>query len=207
MKSRENNTHALRDVATIQPGYPFRGKLPLSAEADAFVIQFRHVVVGEPLTDALGKTLDKATLTGRKQPNFLRSGDIIFMAKGNRNQAALIGEVPSNTVCTPNFYCIRLKPEIDGLLPEFLNWQLNHQGAQRYFTVCSQGSVAASITKSQLETFPVSIPPIKKQELMIRLAEAASQERKLMNELIENRQRMVVEVGHRILNPENNTEH
>lgn len=202
-----NKKTLLRKVATIQPGHPFRGKLPLSAEGQVFVVQFRHIIVGERLNDGNGTTLDRATLTGRKQPEFLRSGDILFMAKGTRNDAALIGEVPPNTVCTPNFYRIRLKPDIDDLLPDFLNWQLNHLGAQRYFATCSQGTAASSITKSQLETLPVIIPPIETQKLMANLADAATKEQTLLNQLIENRQRMIVEVGRRILHPEHKPEH
>jgi hypothetical protein len=206
MKNRESKTHALNELVTIQPGHPFRGKLPLSEKGQTFVVQFRHIVVGERLTDKHGAALDKATLTGRKEPDYLRPGDVLFMAKGTRNDTALVGDVPPNTVCTPNFYRIRLKPETDNLLPAFLNWQLNHLDAQRYFSMCSQGSAASSITKSQLEALPIIIPPLEAQQVMVNLADAATQEQGLLNQLIENRRRMVVAAGHHILHPEHKTE-
>jgi len=201
-----NVTQVLRSLAYIHPGYPFRGKLPLNAQGDVFVVQFRHIVVGERLDDAKGIILDRATLTGRKQPTFLTSGDVIFMAKGVRNDAALIGNVPPNTVCTPNFYHIQLKSEADNLIPEFLTWQINHLDAQRYFAVCSQGSAASSITKSQLENLPITIPPIEQQRLMVNLADAATREQQLLNKLIENRQRMIDAAGQHILHPYETTE-
>jgi hypothetical protein len=202
MKNRESKMHSLKELATIQPGYPFRGRLAVSGEGDAFVVQFRHIVVGEGLTDKHGATFDKAILTGRKEPDYLRPGDVLFMAKGTRNDAALVGDVPSNTVCTPNFYRIRLKPEIEGLLPDFLNWQLNYLDAQRYFAVCSQGSAASSITKSQLEALSIIIPPLETQQIMVDLANTAAREQVLLNQLIENRRRMIVAAGHHILHPE-----
>lgn len=206
MKSQVNRQIALNRLATIQPGYPFRGRLTLGLEDHAYVIQFRHIFVGERLTDKHGVTLDKATLAGRKDPDYLRPGDVLFMAKGTRNDAALVGDIPPNTVCTPNFYRIRLKPETDSLLPEFLSWQLNHLDAQRYFAMCSQGSAASSITKSQLEALPIIIPPLETQRTMVNLADAAFQEQGLLNQLIENRRRMVVAAGHHILHPEHKTE-
>jgi restriction endonuclease S subunit len=127
------------------------------------------------------------------------------MAKGTRNDAAVIGDVPVNTVCTPNFYHIRLKPEAYRLMPEFLDWQLNYVDAQRYFAMCSQGSAAPSITKSQLGNLPVVIPSFDKQKLMVKLADAATHEQNLLIQLIENRQRMIDAVGRQLLRPDPTT--
>jgi hypothetical protein len=199
-------THVLSQLADIQPGYPFRGKLPLSDEGDAFVVQFRHVVPGERLDDPHGDVLDRATLPGRRRPAYLQPGDIIFMAKGVRHDAALIGNVPPNTVCTPNFYHIRLKPGVDAITPAFLAWQLNHRDAQRYFAMCSQGSVAPSIRKAQLINVPISLPPVEQQNVMVELAEAAAQEQRLLTQLIDNRQRMLDAAGQQLLHSDITTE-
>jgi Restriction endonuclease S subunits len=202
MSEQSKQKRLLRSLATIQPGYPFRGKLPIDSNGDAYVVQFRHIVLGEPLSDKDAKALDRVKLPGRKPPNYLCPSDLIFMAKGTRNHAAVIADVPSNTVCTPNFYHIRLKPEVARLLPEFLAWQLNHVDAQRYFASCSQGSAAPSITKSQLGDLPIVIPPIEQQKLMVKLSDAATSEQKLLSQLMENRRRMLDAVGHHILHPD-----
>lgn len=195
----------LQSIAAIQPGYPFRGKLELDSQGDAFVVQYRHLVVGAALYDPQGKTLDRVTLLGRKRPEYLCSGDILFMAKGTRNDAAVVRQLPHNTVCTPNFYHIRLISSACNVMPEFLAWQLNHVDAQRYFAMCSQGSAAPSITKSQLGNLPIVVPPIEQQALMVKLADAATREQQLFNQLIENRQRMVDAAGHQLLRPNTTT--
>lgn len=123
------------------------------------------------------------------------------MAKGTRNDAAVVRELPRNTVCTPNFYHIRLTLSACNVIPEFLAWQLNHVVAQRYFAMCSQGSAAPSITKSQLGNLPIVVPTIEQQALMVKLADAATREQQLLNQLIENRQRMVDAAGHQLLRP------
>tara|TARA_R110000850_G_scaffold51984_2_gene126078 strand:+ start:411 stop:1034 length:624 start_codon:yes stop_codon:yes gene_type:complete len=192
----------LQSIATIQPGYPFRGKLELNDNGDAFVVQYRHLVAGEPLDDTQGHTLDRVSLTGRKRPEYLCSGDILFMAKGTRNDAAVVRELPNNTVCTPNFYLIRLTPGACNLIPEFLAWQINHFDAQRYFAERSQGSAVPSITKSELENLPIVMPSLKQQKVMVELITAARREKQQLNQLIENRQRMIDAVGHQLLRPD-----
>lgn len=198
--------HRLQEVAEIRPGYPFRGKLPLSEKGEAFVVQFRHIVVGDSLRDEAGLDLDRAHLTGRKKPNFLRSGDVLFMAKGTRNFATTVVTVPDTTVCTPNFYHLRIRSRASLLEPEFLAWQLNHWDAQRYFAACSQGSVAPSVTKSQLGHLPIVIPALKQQKRIANLARAAIREEQLLSKLIDNRRRMVAAAGHQILHSTNDLE-
>lgn len=192
-------------LATIFPGYPFRGKLPVDKDGNAFVVQFRHLAVGESLDDKDGKTLDRVTLPGRRRPDYLWPGDILFMARGTRNDAAVIKALPHNTVCTPNFFHLRLKPEAFNLMPEFLAWQLNHVDAQRYFAMCSQGSAAPSVTKTQLGDLPVVVPPIEQQKLMMKVVGAAQREQALLEQLIENRQRMTDAVARHILRPDTTT--
>jgi len=195
----------LRSLATIHPGYPFRGKLPVEKDGNVFVVQFRHLAAGESLDDKDGKTLDRVTLPGRRRPDYLWPGDILFMARGTRNDAAVVKSLPHNTVCTPNFFHLRLKPEAFNLMPEFLAWQLNHVDAQRYFAMCSQGSAAPNVTKTQLGDLPVVVPSPEQQKLMMKLVGAAQREQALLEQLIENRQRMTDAVARHILRPNTTT--
>ncbi len=195
----------LGSLTTILPGYPFRGKLPVDKTGNVFVVQFRHLAAGESLDDKDGKTLDQVTLPGRRRPDYLWPGDILFMARGTRNDAAVVKALPHNTVCTPNFFHLRLNPEAFTLMPEFLAWQLNHVDAQRYFTICSQGSAAPSVTKTQLGKLPVVVPPIEQQKLMMKIVGAAQREQALLEQLIENRQRMTDAVARQVLRPDKTT--
>lgn len=202
MTSESKQRVPLCNMAAIHPGYPFRGKLPVADDGNSFVVQFRHLVLGEPLDDRFGRTLDRVILPGRRRPDYLWPGDILFMARGTRNDAAVVKDLPHNTVCTPNFFHLRLRPEAFNLMPEFLAWQLNHVDAQRYFAMCSQGSAAPSVTKTQLGDLPVVVPPIEQQKLMMQLVGAAQQEQALLRQLIENRRRMTDAVARHILRPD-----
>ncbi|GAA3899068.1 hypothetical protein GCM10022228_06960 [Halomonas cibimaris] len=65
--------------------------------------------------------------------------------------------------------------------------------------MCSEGSVAPSIRKSQLAQVPIYLPPLEKQHVMVALAQAAAEERRLLTRLIDNRQRMIEATGQQLL--------
>lgn len=205
MSNQANHQASLSSLATIRPGYPFRGKLAVDKNGNASVVQFRHLVVGAALDDKDGKTLDRVMLPGRRRPDYLWPGDILFMARGARNDAAVVKALPPDTVCTPNFFHLRIKPEACRLMPEFLAWQLNHVDAQRYFAMCSQGSATPNVTKTQLSELPVMVPPIDQQTRMMQLVDAARRESELLEQLIENRQCMIDAVARQILRPDTTT--
>ena len=75
------------------------------------------------------------------------------------------------------------------ILPEFLAWQMNQPDAQRYFSQSATGSYITSIRRQVLEAFPVQIPTINRQQLLVRVAQAAQREKELMEQLMENRKR------------------
>ena len=117
------------------------------ANGDTFVVQFRHVTPGQAIDIPDGHDLDRTVVTGRKAPNYLQPGEVLFMARGTRNDAAVVAAVPPATVCASNFFLVRIRPGAEELLPAFLAWQLNHRQAQRYFTMCNQGTASPSIAK------------------------------------------------------------
>jgi hypothetical protein len=56
-----------------------------------------------------------------------------------------------------------------------------------------------------LGDLPVVVPPIEQQKLMMKLVGAAQQEQALLEQLIENRQRMTDAVARHILRPDTTT--
>lgn len=185
----------LHTLADIYPGHPFRGSPVSDANGDTFVVQFRHVTPGQAIDTAEGHGLDRTVLTGRKAPNYLQPGDVLFMARGTRNDAAVVDAVPPATVCTPNFFLIRPRPETKELLPAFLAWQLNHRLAQRFFASCNQGTAAPSIAKAQLSATPIYLPPLKTQLTLVGLSQAVFAEREHLLHLIANRQKQLDLIG------------
>ncbi|MFQ3250600.1 MAG: restriction endonuclease S subunit [Glaciecola sp.] len=183
----------LNELATIRLGHPFRGTIQPDDKGDVKVVQVRD-------TDASGEirhhNFVKTILKTKKEPDWLQNGDILFVAKGAKNYSVLVENIPENTVCSPHFFLIRLKPEHrDSITPEFICWQLNQQPAQRYFKASAEGSKYLSIRRQVLEDVPMKILGLNKQKSITELQRASIEEKHALLALIENRQQQIEAVA------------
>ncbi len=187
--------NTLADIATVKGGHPFRGKISEDKAGDAYAVQIKDI---DEFAEVRWDNLICTSLYGRKSPDWLAKGDILFAARGQNNVAACIGQVSKPTVCAPHFFVIRVKPEVD-LLPEFLAWQLNQIPAQKYFSQSAEGSAQLSIRRAVVELTPVVVPDINTQQSVIAYSLAVQQENKALKELINNRARQMHCVAQNIL--------
>lgn len=176
----------LRNLVEVKAGHPFRGSVPPSEDGNAFVLQMRDLTDdGDVRWNALVRT----QLDERKEIQWLRQGDIVFVARGARNYAVCLPEVPKPVVCSQYFFVLR--PSSPNLLPEFLAWQINRAPAQRFLAANAEGSDQLSIRRGVLESLPIAIPPVEKQHLIVALADAAKHEKQQLESLIRNRQQQL----------------
>ncbi|MCX2793851.1 Type I restriction modification DNA specificity domain-containing protein [Microbulbifer thermotolerans] len=162
---------------------------------NGYVIQLRDVDGDAQIN---WQTLVCADVSGRKQPDWLKKGNIIFSARGSRNFASLVPDTDLPVVCSPHFFIIDLKGRED-VLPEFLAWQLNQAPLQKYFQQAAEGSVHVSIRKAVLGQAPIAIPPIDKQKIIVELADRVLKEKKALEKLIELRRLEVDAIAKNIL--------
>lgn len=177
----------LADIAEIRSGYPFRGPVQDRLDGDAAVVQIKNVDANHGI-DWAG--LVRTKLPGRRQPDWLRPGDVIFTARGNRNAAAPVGDVSVKAVSSPHLFVIRLKTQ-EIVLPEFLAWLMNQPRAQHYFAQSAEGTRITSIRKQVMLDMPLKLPSLERQKLVVRLGEAARRERAVLEQLIENRKQQL----------------
>ena len=179
----------LSDIADIRSGHPFRGSIEPDINGDVHVVQVRNTkATGEIVQDEVITT----TLTSKKQPDWLKTGDILFVAKGAKHYSALVEDLPKQTVCSPHFFLVRIKPAFKELVtPEFICWQLNQLPAQRYFQTTAEGSLYLSVRRKILEYVPITMLPIEKQRQLTAMHRCAVKERKVLRQLIDNRQKQL----------------
>lgn len=175
---------ALSSVAGIRPGYPFRGSIEESAEGDVLAVQMKDVDIEGCVSwaDAI-----RTSLVGRKEPDWLKAGDVLFVSKGARFYAVCIDEPPSPAVCSPHFFHLQVAPH-GPLLPAFLAWQINQPPFQRQLQQAAEGSSQLSIRRPVLESLTLSVPSMADQHRIVALAELARQERRALHQLIHNRE-------------------
>ncbi|KVG26717.1 restriction endonuclease subunit S [Burkholderia ubonensis] len=179
-------TKMLRTLADVQAGHSFRGSVPVVDGGNAFALQMRDLSpIGEVGWDGLVQT----DVDIGKPVQWLEPGDVVFVARGARNYAVCLREVPKPVVCSQYFFLLRVKSP--ALLPEFLAWQINRAPAQRYLASNAEGSDQLSIRRPILEDLPISVPPLNQQQLIISLAETAVHEERQLQDLILNRHRQM----------------
>jgi len=179
--------NAIEDVAEFRVSYPFRGAIEPVLSGSVAVVQMKDVsAMGDIDWDAVVRT----ELTGRREPDWLVSGDILFVARGNHYYAAALEGVPNRCVCGPHLYHLRLKHG-SAVLPRFLAWQINQPPIQRLLRQAAEGTNQLSIRRAEIEALTISVPSLAVQEQIVGLAEAAARERTLLDQLILNRERQL----------------
>ena len=174
-------------LTEFRVGYPFRGAIEPVAGGSVTVVQMKDVsATGAMVWDAVVRT----ELTGRREPDCLVSGDVLFVARGNHYYATALNSVPSGSVCGPHLYHLRLKRR-SAVLPGFLAWQINQPPIQRLLRQAAEGTNQLSIRRAELEALPISVPSLADQEHIVGLAKVAAHERALLNQLILNRERQL----------------
>lgn len=182
----KQSEHLLGDWVDLQAGHPFRGSVPMVEDGNAYALQMRDLT---PNGDIAWGGLVRTSVDAARSVQWLAPGDVVFVARGARNYAVCLREVPLPAVCSPNFYLLRVKSP--DLLPEFLAWQINRAPAQRYLASNAEGSDQLSIRRAVLEAMPLAVPPLAQQRRIVSLADAAVQEERHLQALIRNRQQQL----------------
>lgn len=184
----------LADLATISGGHPFRGKILETSGSGIRAVQMKDISIEQGVCwDRVIET----ELAGKKQPDWLMNGDILFAARGSRNYAILINQVTGQVVSAPHFYILRVNEQ--SLLPEFLVWLLNQKPLQNYFDRAAQGSFTKSIKRSILENAEITVPPIEKQKQIVGLHATLLQEKKLYAELTINADKLMNSIASKLV--------
>ncbi len=174
---------ALSDAVAVQAGHPFRGSIAEDPNGHAYALQMRDV---SPDGGVAWRGLTRTSLDRHKSAVWLQAGDVVFVARGQRNYALSLDDVPLPAVCSPHFFLLRVRSA--DLLPAFLAWQINRGPAQRYFAQNAEGSNQLSIRRGILEALPICIPPLAQQQRIVALATEARREIQVLEALIRNRE-------------------
>lgn len=181
------NLFFVHELVSLQGGYPFRGSIEESAEGSSLAVQMKDVDPDHGV-NWLGVT--RTSLSGRKQPDWLKANDVLFVSKGARFYAVCIDEPPSAAVCSPHFFLLQVLPRAE-LMPGFLAWQINQPPFQRQLQQAAEGSSQLSIRRPVLESLTLSVPSLADQQRIVALADLARQERRTLHQLIHNREQQL----------------
>lgn len=180
----------LSDMAEIKTGYPLRGRAKPEPKGDLMLVQMKDV---DPLKGVNWSSPIRITDKARKEPETLEEGNILFVGRGSRMFAVYVDKPSGATVASPHFYVINIKDK-NRILPRYLTWYLNSIEAQRYYTSNTEGSALPYISRKTLSFTPIHVPPLQTQERIIKTHHCLQKERRLLEELIEQRESLITNI-------------
>ena len=178
----------LKRIAIIQSGHLPRGKIEPHQDGSHFLLQARNVD-GRRLfykKDDLVKFYPALS----KKDWILTKGDIVVMARGAKNYAALIAHIPKPALAAACFFIVRVSDE--KLLPEYLCWYMNQTPTKHYFQRLSgRGVHMPVVRRSVLENIDIPLPNRKIQEKIVALEALRREEEDLIKRLAEKRKQLI----------------
>ncbi|HTH10800.1 MAG TPA: restriction endonuclease subunit S [Acidovorax sp.] len=174
----------LGDLAHIRAGHPFRGAVEAVPEGAVAVVQMKDILPGGGVD---WSSAVRTELVGRKEPDWLSDGDLLFVSRGSRYFAVCVDSPPAPAVCGPHLFHLTVSAR-ELLMPEFLAWVVGQGPVQRQLLQAASGSLQLSVTRQALEALEIPLPPLATQRVVTALAAAAARERAVLTALINNRE-------------------
>jgi restriction endonuclease S subunit len=180
-------TTYLSSYLDVKTGYPLREGAKHDAHGDALLIQMKDV---DTLAGVDWQGAIRIQTKGRKEPDWLLDGDILFVGRGSRFFAVQVKNPPAWSIASPHFYVLRTTTR-SKINPQFFVWLLNSKPAQKFYAEHVEGSSLPYINRKALSMLPVNLPDVQTQESIIKTHSNWKQQRRLLEELIEQKEALV----------------
>ena len=168
----------INDIAEVRMGFHIRGSVQEEIGGNALLLQIRDV-------DAEGH-FDEKLLTAVNVPNLdnhsLRSGDVVFLARGVRRYAFRFEGSLSDAVVPASYFMV-LRVKADLVDSSYLVWVINQPSFQYQVEAASTKSAVPQITKSALIELKVELPDLAVQQQIAEVNRLMKIELKIIQEL------------------------
>jgi hypothetical protein len=185
----------LKDIAAIRSGFPFRER-PVRVETGGCrLVQMRDVNDGY---GAIGGDLETVEAPAGWEGQRLRPGDILFSARGQRNNAAIVCLEMPNAIAASNLHVLRVNEDL--VSPHFLVWFLNLPQTKARLRTLQAGSDIPFISIEDFSRLPVRVPSYELQSQIVDLVFLQQEEQTLMRMLQTKRAELIEGMLQTVLN-------
>ena len=181
----------LKKIAKIQSGYISRGKIEPQDDGTSLLLQAKDIDADNISCRAESLVRFMPKLSGKDW--FLKSDDILFMARGARNFSVLIDKLPDNVLAAACFFIVRISDF--EILPEYLCWYLNQSPVERSLKRFSGRAVHMPVVRrSVLESIDIPLPPLETQKQIADITALMMKEQDFYKKLAEKRKYLMTEI-------------
>ncbi|MFD3408825.1 restriction endonuclease subunit S [Aquirufa sp. HETE-83D] len=164
----------IKNIANIQTGLFAKP----SGIGELVYLQSKHFDEYGQLHSVLHSDL---VADGIPEKHLLKSGDVLFAAKGSKNFATVFENHNEPSVASTSFFVIRLTEK--KLLPQYLAWVLNSHTTQILLKGQAIGTSILSISKQVLENLEIVVPSLETQKAILQITKLQNKEKSLKKKI------------------------
>jgi restriction endonuclease S subunit len=168
----------ITNFADIINGYSFRGAIETVKNSDIFVLQAKDIIQGENILNT--NNLTPIAFTGIRTASFLQNNDIVIVSRGTGvgSFRSAIFQSDENVIASSSLMILRIKKK--DILPEYVSLYFNSPDGQNKILQTVVGSYIHAISRKKFEEeIEIPIPPLEKQESLIKLNQNIKQQEKI----------------------------
>lgn len=170
----------LKELATsIQVGYQARGAVPDNPSGLHWLIQMRDLREDGTIDQT---TLTRFTSDRTAESYHVTDGDVLLQVRGVNHRAAIVRNLPKNTLASNHFYILRIDEK--RVLPEYFAWWINQAEGQNHLLKGAQGAGNITVvSRGVFESMEIHIPSLEKQSHIVALDQLQWREHELTTQL------------------------
>jgi len=176
----------LGQLADIRTGYPFRGRIDRVEAGNCRLVQMSDVRAS---TGDVSDVQAHIVVPGGPGKHVLHYGDVLFVGRGVRNEAATFVGDGGNVVAAPHLFVLRPKNEL--AFPDYLTWFLNLPETQEQIRAMRRGSAVPFIPMSTFADMEVPLPSMEMQNHIAGIQKLSLQEQNLLGQIRERRRVLI----------------
>ncbi len=176
----------ISQIAEIQSGHQFRGKVETDPSGTVGVIQIKDIVDRRWLTP---ETIDRIAFEKSYARYLVCPGDVLFLSRGHRPFAVAIERDLGPVIASGYFYIVRLQDE--RVRPDFLAWYLNQPPMQEQFKQLAKGTHMPFVSMADFCELDIPTPPLATQQRIVALAALAEEEQTILTQIASKRANLI----------------
>lgn len=188
MRNKNVLLKSILEGAGIASGYSFRSKVEDDPAGELRVVQLKDFIDNYT---AIGDECFKVSSDGIKEKYLLRTGDILFISKGQNNNAVAFLENDEGLpyVASSALFVITVDQRIAN--PFYVAWYINQLPVQSYIKQNLTGTYTPTVNRKVVENISIKLPSLDEQAKIAALAGLTLKEKKIREELLLKRELLI----------------
>ena len=177
----------LGELVEMRTGYPFRKRIPFVEKGGCRLVQMGDVSATKGLIWDTG--LARVEAPGDWQKHVLHCGDLLFVARGVRNETATFGGEADDVIAAPHLFVMRCDRR--SVSAEYLGWYLNLPETRELIRKFRGGSAVPFVPMAALAGLEVPVPSMEAQNTIVCIDRLKLREQELLGEITARRRVLV----------------